>query len=400
VIECDCSSISTPTYYTPPPTITTQPAAATLFDECVEQWPELAGKPFSACVEHFPMAVAIGVVNSDGSVVLKPDNDFPLTADTGIIVVAEDDDSYCAIKEPYKINVGSLPTHRGEADAPDRLLFVGWTDNVKGMLEILNTIFDPGTEVHLLNRTPIEERVSRLADQGMDTKRDLYNLEITHIVGNPAVWRTLKSLDLKSYRCMLVISDEKDSGDLMASDSHNLACILLLRHHNELTEVELSRTAMAHTGGISRHPGVREEHDRALEREKELKDNGGGSSGGSSGVATMAKRKKQQQEKGPISNQPIFCEILDTRTQKLIASHPTLGSSCHFLVSNRLISKVMAMVAEDRKVCAILNILLSGVISCMLKPSELYVGLSERVSFFVVAKRAQRNNQVVDGVGW
>jgi hypothetical protein len=41
-------------------------------------------------------------------------------------------------------------------------------------------------------------------------------------------------------------------------------------------------------------------------------------------------------------------------------------------VSNRLISKVMAMVAEDRKVVAILNILLSGEIGINIKPSGLY----------------------------
>jgi hypothetical protein len=345
------------------------------------------------------MAVAIGVVNSDGSVVLKPDNDFLITADTGIIVVAEDDDSYSAVREPYRIDVGKLPQYRSEVDAHDRLLFVGWTDNVKGMLEILNTIFDPGTEVHLLNRTPIKDRIKRLADQGMNTKRDLCNLEVTHIVGNPAVWRTLKALDLKSYRCMLVISDENDLGDLMASDSHNLACILLLRHHNELTEVELSRTASAHTGGLSRSAGVRAEYEsEGTEKKLLLVTSGGGyESAKHDGVAAFQATADMHRHKPQIAHsaaQPIFCEILDTRTQKLIASHPTLGSSCHFLVSNRLISKVMAMVAEDRKVCAILNILLSGVISCMLKPSEIYVGLSERVSFFVVAKRAQRLNQV------
>jgi hypothetical protein len=55
---------------------------------------------------------------------------------------------------------------------------VGWTDNVKGMLEILNSIFDPGTEVHLLNRCPVDERVQRLAEMGLDCGRDLYNLEV------------------------------------------------------------------------------------------------------------------------------------------------------------------------------------------------------------------------------
>ena len=58
---------------------------------------------------------------------------------------------------------------------------------------------------------------------------------------------------------------------------------------------------------------------------------------------------------------PVYCEILDTRTQQLIESHPGDDvSSCHFLVSNRLISKVLAMVSEDRAVRAILDQLLSG----------------------------------------
>ena len=54
----------------------------------------------------------------------------------------------------------------------------------------------------------------------------------------------------------------------------------------------------------------------------------------------------------------------------------------------------MAMVAEDRKVVSILNILLSGHIAITLKASELLVAPSERVSFFVVAKRAQQLSQV------
>ena len=72
----------------------------------------LAGKPFSACVEYFPAAVAIGVVASDGSVILLPDNDYPLSADTEIIVVAEDDDAYEALEYPYQIDVGELPERK------------------------------------------------------------------------------------------------------------------------------------------------------------------------------------------------------------------------------------------------------------------------------------------------
>jgi len=133
---------------------------------------------------------------------------------------------------------------------------------------------------------------------------------------------------------MLVISDEEELGDLMASDSHNLACILLLRHHAELTEAEIISIAASNTGGMNRSSGLN------LRDRTTAGDGGGGGGGGGGGAGHVA----------PKSTQPIFCEILDTRTQKLIGNHPTLGKSCHFLVSNRLISKVMAMVAEDRKV--------------------------------------------------
>jgi hypothetical protein len=112
-------------------------------------------------------------------------------------------------------------------------------------------------------------------------------------------------------------------------------------------------------------------------------------------VRTQEETKEELEETVKQSpRQPIFCEILDTRTQKLIADHPSLGQSCHFLVSNRLISKILAMVAEDRKVSKILNTLLSGTTSIMLKSSDVYITPSERVSFFVIAKRAQKLNQV------
>lgn len=56
--------------------------------------------------------MAIGVVAADGSVILLPDNDYPMSADTGIIVVAEDDDAYEALEYPFQIDVGELPERK------------------------------------------------------------------------------------------------------------------------------------------------------------------------------------------------------------------------------------------------------------------------------------------------
>jgi hypothetical protein len=51
--------------------------------------------------------------------------------------------------------------------------------------------------------------------------------------------------------------------------------------------------------------------------------------------------------------------------------------------------QLMAMVAEDRTVLTVLNLLLSKDISMSIKPPTLLVAPGEKVSFFTVAKRAQ-----------
>jgi hypothetical protein len=75
-----------------------------------------------------------------------------------------------------------------------------------------------------------------------------FNLEVSHIVGDPASWKTLKPIDLKVYSCILVINDELEMTDVMVSDSRNLAIILLLRHHQDLIDAELGREASTRAG--------------------------------------------------------------------------------------------------------------------------------------------------------
>ncbi len=65
----------------------------------------LVGKPFSACVEYFPMAVPIGVVDaSTGQVILLPDSNYQIVEGTGIIVIAEDNESYTCLRNPYTVS--------------------------------------------------------------------------------------------------------------------------------------------------------------------------------------------------------------------------------------------------------------------------------------------------------
>ena len=74
----------------------------------------------------------------------------------------------------------------------NKLLVCGWGENLKGLLKTLNIVFDPGTEVVLCNRLSIEEREERMEVMHLGG----LELELVHVIGNPATWATLNSLDL------------------------------------------------------------------------------------------------------------------------------------------------------------------------------------------------------------
>ena len=70
----------------------------------------------------------------------------------------------------------------------------------------------------MVNLLSLEEREERLA--AMDLAQ--LDLKLVHYIGDPATWFTLRQLDLDLYRCALVISDESEAHDLMASDRYSI----------------------------------------------------------------------------------------------------------------------------------------------------------------------------------
>ena len=92
-------------------------------------------------------------------------------------------------------------------------------------------------------------------------------------------------------------------------------------------------------------------------------------------------------------NMPIVTEILDPRTQQTITDNPEMRAVSDFLQSNDMVSKILAMVCEDRSVKYILDEMLAprGA-SLAVFPSSKYVNLdlNESLSFYQVATRAQK----------
>ena len=351
------------------------PGVAEVFEELlgfegdefyVKKWPECAGLTYGALCHHFPDAIVVGIMDEDGTVTLCPPQSYLLSPSAAIIVIAEDDDCYNFVENPYVSDPGELPPHTEPTQRTTKLLVCGWGESLRGLLRMLNIVFEPGTEVHLCNKLPIDERKIYL--QEFDIVG--LHLKLIHHVGDPASWFCIRQLDLGQYRCALVISDARENDDLLGSDSHNLAIILLLRYYEEIKVIEIkSRAQEDGILGISSFDEDSGNHPKTLrkwnsaQRTTIFEPDFGQSN-------QSAKSKSIDVSGNVISRLPVFCEILDTRTQHLIEDHPTMSESSHFLVSNRLISKVLAMVSEDRAVRSILDQLLSGSTEITLVPSE------------------------------
>ncbi|RHZ13897.1 hypothetical protein DYB26_004563 [Aphanomyces astaci] len=169
---------------------------------------------------------------------LRPPRSRKVKHGDEIIVLAEDNDTYkpsnaSLAKYNPVVTLVKAPT---KASPPSRMLLCGWRRELRDILRLLDGISPPNTEVHLVNATPVAKRLADLQDEGLDVA-EFRRIKLTHTVANTASKRHIEELVMRSFHCMLVLSDGDREDDSLCSDSHVLATVLRLR------AVELSQYA-------------------------------------------------------------------------------------------------------------------------------------------------------------
>jgi hypothetical protein len=287
---------------------------------------------------------------------LNPDPEMMMGAEDELLVLARDDDSYAPTPTGAEVHDGgTTPMMHAETSVPEEILLCGWRRDVDDVIREFDMLLAKGSKVHMLNEVPIEHRIAKLADGGLDMN-ELTNIELVHHVGNSSVRREVEGLISglheqwashnvdKHLSSVLLFADEQRETDMMHSDSHTLASLLLIRdvQHRQ-------RRRMGRSGNL-------------------------------------------------LSSCPVVCEVLDHRTRNTIETSPALTQGSDFVQSNEFVSRVLAMVAERREVKCVLDDLFNtaGVRVCI-KPSHVYVGPHERLSFFALAKRMLANGELLFG---
>lgn len=310
---------------------------------------------FEELQQHFPNSIPLGIRTSDGVVVMKPNMSRPMQEGDEILFLAEDDDTYSwnvdlQLEQPKLYNPdvqispgpGEVVNKRGK----EKVLIVGWRRDVKDILNLLDELVAPGSEIHLAAEKEEMDRAEAFEDAGID--RDAFqNFTVIDHVGHAR--RHFETLPLENFTSCLIVADEELEEDLINSDSLCIQTLLLVR------DVQM---------------------------------------------------KRKDQEQDSIDEQlktneycPILVETLDSRTQECIKHSEPLQAVANFVQSNEMVSRVLAMVAEEQSVNVILEEMLGGRgAGLQLKPVTDYLNSpSEELSFMQVCKRAHQVNEIAMG---
>eukprot|EP00929_Paragymnodinium_shiwhaense_P005127 TRINITY_DN10667_c0_g1_i1.p1 TRINITY_DN10667_c0_g1~~TRINITY_DN10667_c0_g1_i1.p1 ORF type:complete len:947 (-),score=153.23 TRINITY_DN10667_c0_g1_i1:70-2910(-) len=310
------------------------------------EWPELVGLQFGELIERFPDAIPIGLLSVDGVVTLRPDYNQRIAEGDQLLVIAEDNDTYEPV-EPTVLPSDSPPAVTRLKAKKEKVLFCGWRRDVRDILQQLDGLAAPGTEIHMMTHcVPIHQREAKLMEDGLDVTK-LKNIRLVHYHGNTSVRRKLEVLPIEDFSSCLIFADQAFENDTLHADSHSLATLLLIRDIQSV-----------------RRPLPADEPVSASSHVKVKKS-----------MATITC--------------PIICEVLDPHTQKTIVGSEHLSLTSDFCQTNKLIAQMLAMVAEERVVSLIFHELL-GTNECEIAvvPSSRYTRPGERLSFFQVSRRA------------
>jgi len=336
-----------------------------------DTWPELYGKTFKEITVRFDEAIPVGFRSEDGDVRVNPLDDDVYQEGEEILVLAEDDDSYEPNDGTYPLTAGDCIGNEEECpiyDAvrpPEKILFCGWRRDMSDLISQLDEFVPAGSELWLLNKIPANMREERLLDGGNKAKLKLKNIIMKNVVGDQIIRRDLKRIwdtnaqgeytgekvTLDQFDSILILSDETamKSGEKgsTSSDSRSLAAVLIIQDMMEKM-YQLKKRKFASSSEPIKPPCV------------------------------------------PVS------EILDTRTKSLL----NVANCKGYVLSNQIVSSVMAQVAEEKDINVVLSELFSSDGSeTYIRPVEKFVDLDEEdtMSFWDVALKARQYREVVVG---
>ena len=358
------------------------------------EWPQLVGQPWGEVAFSFPDACPIGVRRPNaavvaaaamaangsddpaarwGGILLNPPDDYIINEGDEVLVIAEDDDTYKPCP-PARPAPGPAPEWAPPPRENENVLLIGWRRDLYDMLMELDKFVRPGCVVTILAPVETEERES-LLEQGKAVALTLRHIELNHVCGSTILRRDIESvMHERAYSSVLVLASEGNAGasgqkidsaaQCSASDSRSLTTLLLV---SDVRRAMLEREPPS--------PGV-------AARLAAIKDEDGSLTPAAAPAPT------------PPSEFTMLGEILDSETKDLIAA----AGVSDYIMSNRLMSKVMAMIAEQATVGPLFEQLFAEEgDEIYVRDVRCYCSANESLSFWEMCARARSVGDIAIG---
>lgn len=394
---------------------------------------------FHSCV------LFVGVKTASGDLMLNPSDSYVIGDGDQIIVLAEDDDTYCAsithslireaVYDPYNhamryvdVCPGGLEAIRnfskdwarssampskclaskdsGEQEI-ERILFCGWRFDMGNLLQVYSAVAPFGSEFWILSELAVEQRESELSLRGWESNS---RVKVVHRVG-ACRRNVLAQLPLETFSSVIVGASDAHSNHLRSSGRSKGSSDQSSGGKSETLGDADARviTVVMMIQDITTRRNEPSPDNEFCNIAAPRKDdsNGPRSMNSLSTFASMrgalgrARSQRFIGSKATLDNNSsrgvIVGEIVDSRSRAMLS---IVNSIDAVVASSELISKAVAMVSEDGSVNRFLNTLFDPHDSeITLESVESYVDLTkdEEVSFFELMARGRNVGTIVLG---
>lgn len=194
----------------------------------VKHEPSCIGKRFGDIQFGFSGAIPVGISwreEADGAMRyaagLNPEPDYVIDADDQLVLLCGADSTrYDAAAKPHVSKIARTDKYY---KAPlNRILLLGFNDNVHDILREFDGHVVPGSHIHVVSNFDDEE-VRRRLDRY--ATRSYRNIEVSFSVGDTVSVDFLRSLEVAAYDCIITLADESNDDD---PDARSIMVLLLL----------------------------------------------------------------------------------------------------------------------------------------------------------------------------
>ena len=313
------------------------------------EWGEIN---FGDLALHFPDGVPMGIMRERGELLINPPAAEPMQAGDAILILAEDDSTIAYRRESPVATARDFPLAGGRLDQTvERELIIGWTPKVETIIREYADYVLEGSQIDIVLRPQMDGGPAGFASEEVKTHIERLNEEfgdtvrINLIETDPLSSADLEAIGPFQYDNILILSQGGGDSDDERMDSETIVILLLLRN--------IFRDVTAGQPDAYKH-----------------------------------------QVNGHTTK--LITEVLSSENQELVAR----AGVNDFIISNRLISMLLAQISEDANIKRVYDDLFQEDGSeIYLKPVTHYFSeFPVRVTYADMIRVAQKRDEVCLGV--